>query len=240
MDPAPEFVCGGWQDGRVHLRPVFRLTALALLAVLALFSLSGCVRIQAALAVSQDDLVSGEVVVAALPTKNDDQGPTLTIVPELASKVHMDKYAQDGYVGQKLTFADLTFADLTVLTESITEGKQYRLSFRRSGDLVSMDGSIDLTQLPVDKSDVQIKMAFPGSVNRTNGLNDNGTVSWKPKPGAVTEFSVTAQYTDTSGVSWTKWVMIVGGSAIGVALLVLGLALFGHRRRERTFAAEQA
>jgi hypothetical protein len=240
MDPAPDLVRGGWQDDRVPQRPVSRLIALALLAVLVMFSLSGCVRIRAALAVSQDDLVSGEVVVAALPTKADDAGPTLNIKPELADKVRTEKYAQDGYVGQKLTFTDMTFADMTVLTESITDGKQYRLSFRRSGDLVSMDGSIDLTQLNPDRSEIQVKMAFPGSINRTNGLNDNGTVSWKPKPGAVTEFNVTAQYTDTSGVSWTKWVLIVGGSAIGVALLVLALALFGHRRREKAFAAEQA
>jgi hypothetical protein len=129
---------------------------------------------------------------------------------------------------------------VTVLVESITEGKQYRLSFRRSGDLVSMAGSIDLTQLPKDKADVQIKMAFPGAINRTNGLNEDGTISWKPKPGAVTEFGVTAEYTDTSGVSWTKWVAIVGGGAVGVALIVLVLALFTHRRTQRQFAAEQA
>jgi hypothetical protein len=221
-------------------RPVSRTIALALLAVLAMFTLSGCVRVHAALAVSQDDLVSGEVVVAALPTKDGDTGPALTIAPELADRVRMEKYAADGYVGQKLTFSGLRFSDLATLTTSITSGKQYRLSLRRSGDLVSMAGSIDLTGLPDEKSDVQIKMAFPGQINRTNGQNDNGTVSWSPKPGRVTEFNVTAEYTDTSGVSWTKWVLIVGGSAIAVALIVLGLALLGHRRNQRQLAAEQA
>ncbi|MFL6141188.1 MAG: DUF3153 domain-containing protein [Labedaea sp.] len=221
-------------------RRVYRLAALATLAVLAAFSLGGCVRINAALAVSQDDLVSGSIVVAALPTKDGDTGPAITVVPELSDRVHLEKYAQDGYVGQLVTFTDLRFSDMTILAESITEGKQYRLSIRRSGDLVSMAGSIDLTQLSPNKADVQIKTAFPGSINRTNGLNDNGTVSWKPKPGAVTEFGVTAQYTDTSGVSWLRWVLIVGGAAIGVAVLVLGLALWGHRRSLRQLRAEQA
>lgn len=220
----------------MHPRSLYRLAALVTLAVLAMVSLSGCVRVRAALAVSQDDLVSGEVIIAALPTKANDPGPVLNIVPELAGKVHTEKYAADGYVGQKLTFTDLKFGDLAVLAETITDGKQYRLSFRRSGDLVSMAGSMDLTQLPPNKADVQVKIAFPGNINRTNGLNDNGTVSWKPKPGAVTEFGVTAQYTDTSGVSWTKWVAIVGGGAVFVALLVLVLALWGHKRR---LAAEQ-
>jgi hypothetical protein len=221
-------------------RRVTRIAALALLAVLAMATLSGCIRVRAALAVSPDDLVSGDVIIAALPTKEGDPGPTLKILPELADKVHAEKYAQDGYVGQKLTISGLRFSDLTVLAESITEGKQYRLSLRRSGDLVSLAGSIDLTQASLqDKVDVQLRIAFPGTINRTNGLNDGGTISWKPKPNAVTEFGVTAQYTDTSGVSWTKWVAIVASSAVGVALIVLGLALFGHRRHNRQLAAER-
>jgi hypothetical protein len=222
-------------------RRVSRIAALALLAVLAMLSLSGCIRVRAALAVSEDDLVSGDVIIAALPTKQGDLGPTLKVVPELADKVRTEKYAEDGYVGQKLIISGLRFSDLTVLAESITEGKQYRLSLRRSGDLVSLAGSIDLTQISLqDKVDVQLRIAFPGNVNRTNGLNDNGTISWKPKPNAVTEFGVTAQYTDTSGVSWTKWVAIVASSAVGVALIVLALALFGHRRHNQQLAAERA
>jgi hypothetical protein len=222
-------------------RRVTRIAALALLAVLAMATLSGCIRVRAALAVSPDDLVSGDVIIAALPTKEGDPGPTLKILPELADKVRAEKYAEDGYVGQKLTISGLRFSDLTVLAESITEGKQYRLSLRRSGDLVSLAGSIDLTQISLqDKVDVQLRIAFPGNVNRTNGLNDNGTISWKPKPNAVTEFGVTAQYTDTSGVSWTKWVAIVASSAVGVALIVLALALFGHRRHNQQLAAERA
>jgi hypothetical protein len=222
-------------------RRVTRIAALALLAMLAMATLSGCIRVRAALAVSQDDLVSGDVIIAALPTKEGDPGPTLKILPELADKVHVEKYAEDGYVGQKLTISGLRFSDLTVLAESITESKQYRLSLRRSGDLVSLAGSIDLTQISLqDKADVQLRIAFPGTINRTNGLNDSGTITWKPKPNAVTEFGVTAQYTDTSGVSWTKWVAIVASSAVGVALIVLALALFGHRRHDRQLAAERA
>ncbi len=231
---------GGWQDDRVLPRRVTRIAALALLAVLAMLTLSGCIRVRAALAVSEDDLVSGEVIIAALPNKQGDQGPTLKVLPELTDKVRTEKYAADGYVGQKLIISGLRFSELTVLAESLTDSKQYRLNLRRSGDLVSLAGSIDLTQVSQDKVDVQLKMAFPGTINRTNGLNDSGTVSWKPKPGAVTEFGVTAQYTDTSGVSWTKWVAIVASSAVGVALIVLALALYGHKRHQRQLAAEQA
>lgn len=221
-------------------RPGPRLAALALLAVLAALCLSGCVRIHAALAISPDDLVSGEVTIAALPMRQGDEGPKLNIPEELTARVRAEKYAEDGYVGHKLTFSELRFAEVTQLTETITTGKQYRLSLRRSGDLVSMSGSLDLTQLPPERADVQIKMAFPGTVNRTNGLVEDNAIVWKPKPGAVTEMGVTAQYSDASGVSWTKWVMIVGASAVGVALIVLLLALYTHRRSQQQLAAERA
>lgn len=217
-------------------RRAARIAALALLAMLAL---SGCIRVRAGLAVSEDDLVTGDVIIAAVPTKQGDPGPTLIVPAELADKVRTEKYAEDGYVGQKLFISGLRFSELTVLAESINESKQYRVALRRSGDLVSLAGSMDLTQVP-NKVDVQLKIAFPGTINRTNGLNDGGTISWQPKPGAVTEFGVTAEYNVASGVSWTKWVAIVASSAVGVALIVLALALYGRRRHLQQLAAERA
>jgi hypothetical protein len=213
-----------------------RWAAFALLSLLAVLTLSGCVRVQASMTVSENDLVSGQMVIAAVSIKPGDTGPALKIPPELAGKVKTQVYAADGYVGQTISMQELTFAEVGILSDSITVGKQYRLSFRRAGDLVTMAGSVDLTELPQDRADVQFKVTLPGTVSRTNGVDDNGTISWKPKPGAVTEFNATVQYTDSSGVSWTKWVTIVGASAVGVALLVLALALFTHRRtvaRER-------
>lgn len=216
---------------------VTRLIGLLVLAALMVVSVSGCLRVQAALAVSQDDLVSGEVVIAALPVSTEDDGPDLSIPPQLQDKVTSEPYTQDGYVGQRITFSGLRFNDMTLLVESISTFQQYRLSFRRSGDLVSVAGSIDLTQVPADRADVQLRIAFPGTVSRTNGEEKDGTITWAPKPTAVTEFAATAQYTDSSGVSWTQWVAIVGGGAVGVAGLVVLLALFTHRR---SLSAERA
>lgn len=232
-----------WQDdavrraGRDQHRTVTRLAGLLVVFVMLVFSLSGCLRVHAALAVSPDDLVSGKLVIAALPVNKEDDGPKLTIPPELTEKVRTETYTDDGYVGQEVTFSELRFVDVTLLVESITTVKQFRLSFRRSGDLVTMAGSIDLTQVPADRADVQIKIAVPGTVTRTNGEETDGTISWSPKPTAVTEFEAIARYTDSSGVSWAKWVAIVGGIAIGAAILVVLLALITHRR---TISAERA
>ncbi|MGX7826865.1 LppM family (lipo)protein [Actinokineospora sp. 24-640] len=204
-----------------------------MLVVVAALTLSGCVRVQAALALSDRDTVSGQLVIASVVLRQDDKGPELTVPPELSTKVRATAYDEDGYVGNTVSFQELTFAETSLLTQTITTGSRYRLSFRRSGNLVTMSGSADLSELPADRADVQLKVAFPGTVIQTNGVNEGGTVSWTPKPGAVTEFTATIEYSDQSGVSWTKWVAVVGASAVGVALLVLVLALVTHRRDRR-------
>lgn len=214
------------------------MLGLVVLGCLLLTSLTGCVRIHAALAVSSDDLVSGELVIAALPVNKDDNGPSLTVPPELAEKVRTEPYTADGYVGQRVTLTGLRFADIALLSDSISSAKQYRLSFRRSGELVTLAGSIDLTRVPKERADVQVKIAFPGRVSRTNGDNTDGTISWEPKPAAVTEFNATVQYSNAAGISWTQWVAMVGGGAIGVAVLVVLLALFTHRRNLRLERAQ--
>lgn len=224
-----------WQDGAVRrvTRAVGLLTVFGVLVV----TLTGCLRVHAALAVSPDDRVSGELIVAALPASDTDTGPPLTIPPELKEQVRSEKYTKDGYVGQRLTFEDLRFSDVSQLVQSISESKQYRLSFRRAGDMVTLAGSIDLTQLPADRADVQIKVAFPGDVSRTNGDDDDGTVSWSPKPGAVTEFDAIAKYSGSDGVSLTKWIAMVGGGAMLAAVIAALLALIAHRR---SVSAERA
>ncbi|GAB1514245.1 LppM family (lipo)protein [Actinophytocola sp. KF-1] len=219
------------------MRRVLRVTGLLALFGVLMLSLTGCLRVHAAIAVSPDDLVSGELIVAALPVSEQDNGPPLTIPPELSDRVQAEKYAQDGYVGQKVTFTDLRFTDVQTLVETISEADEFRLSFRRAGDLVTLAGSVDLMQVPKDRADVQIKVAFPGSVTRTNGDEDGGTISWSPKPAAVTEFDAIAQYSDTDGESLTKWVTIVGGGALGAALIAALLALIAHRR---SLSAERA
>lgn len=212
------------------MRSASRVVGLVVLFGVLVCSLSGCIRVHAALAVSPDDLVSGELIVATYQVNDQDNGPKLTIPPELSDRVRTEKYTVEGYVGQKVTFTNLRFVDLTQLVQSISEAKQYRLSIRRAGDLVTLAGSIDLTQVPEEKADVQIKIAFPGSVTKTNGDEDGGTVSWSPKPRSVTEFNAIAQYSSAGGDSWVKWALLVGGAALLAALVATLLALIAHRR----------
>lgn len=215
-------------------RSARRWAVLPLLLALA-FALSGCVRVRAAMSVGSDDLVSGKLEIASLQTKPDDPGPQLTVPTELTDKVRLTPYEAEGFVGRTLEFDKLSFEQTRVLSDSIsTISARYRLNFRRSGDIVSLSGSMDLTQVPADRLDVQLKVAFPGQIGKTNGsIDKDNTITWTAKAGAVTEFSATAQYSDASGLSWTRWVLMVGAGAVGAALLVLVLALVAHRRSIR-------
>jgi hypothetical protein len=205
------------------------------------FALAGCVRVHAAMAVGSDDLVSGTIEIATVQAKPEDTGPPLALAPDLTDKVTLTPYAADGFVGQTVHFESLTFEQVRELSEGLSnQSSRYQLNFRRSGDIVSLAGSINLTQLRPEGVDVQLKIAFPAPVGKTNGQAEpDNSVSWNAKAGAVTEFSATVQYSDQSGMSWTRWVLIVGAGAVGTALLVLVLALVAHRRNLRQQRQQQ-
>ncbi|MCE7012017.1 DUF3153 domain-containing protein [Kibdelosporangium philippinense] len=205
-----------------------------LLLLLAL-SLSGCVRVRAAMAVDANDLISGTLEIATVQVKPEEVGPALNVPAELSSQVTMEPYKADGYVGQTVRFNQLSFDQMRTLTESISSfTSRYRLNFRRSGDIVSLAGVADLSQLRPDGVDVQLKIAFPGPIGRTNGeLEMDSNISWKLNAGRITDITATSQYSSGSGMSWMRWVLLVGAGAVGTALIVLALALFTHRHNRR-------
>lgn len=192
---------------------------------------SGCVQVRATISISAADQVSGDVVVAALPT-GGQQGPALTIAPTLASRVNTTPYTNNGFVGEEITFHNLTFDELALLTTTIsTNSEHYQLTLRRSGNQVSLAGSVDLTQVPAQNSDVRIKVSFPGTIVRTDGTAQGDTVSWQPQAGQVTTFGATAQYATaaTSAYPWSFWALMIGLGGTLIAAFVTLLALWARR-----------
>lgn len=210
-------------------------TARLLLAVLVLgcaLLVSGCVRVQAALAVSQRDTVAGDVVVAAVPGSGSDTGPQLTLPADLRGRVQISPYVQDGYVGSRLRFDGLSFAEVGELTGvGGVAGDGLRLELRRAGENVLLSGQADLTRLTAQRADVQLKISFPGRVAQTNGDDANGTVSWQFTAGQVTEVSAVVGYPDPASPSLTNWVLLLGGIVAATAAGVVLLALASRSRR---------
>jgi hypothetical protein len=196
--------------------------------------LAGCVRIRASITISPDDLVSGDIVAAAKPRNNKDAGPQLDSNLAFGQKVAVSKYERDGFVGSQAEFSDLTFAELPELARMNSDAQGVNLSLRRAGDLVILEGRADLTSLTDPDADVQLTVAFPGTVTSTNGDRvDPETVQWKLKPGVVSTLTAQARYTDPSTRSFTGAAMWLTLASLVVAAAVGLLAWYSRDRSPR-------
>lgn len=203
-----------------------RVWSLALLAALLAPLLTGCLRVQASMGVSSNDRVSGHLVAAVIPANAEDQGPELTVPDTLATKVRVEPYNQDGYVGSQVYFDDLTFGEVQELS-GLSEKTQgmFDLRFNRAGDMVTLDGRVDLSSVPPDASEVRFTVAFPARVATTNGTRQgDSTVSWKLPAGEVSTLRAEVGYADPDTRSLAGWAGIVGGITLAVAAIVVVLA----------------
>lgn len=210
--------------------PSSRLRTLPLLGlVLAALALSGCARVQAALAVQPDDTVTGQIVVATPETSPDDKGPAITLPPDLTSDVDVSEYRQDGYTGSVLRFDELTFEQTAKLAQAAGPiGSKVRFEIRRAGSRVLVGGAVDLTTVSVDRADFQLKMNFPGQVVESNGDADSSEVAWTFTPGEVGDFSAVVTYPDPQAPSPVNWTL---GLAAMVALASAAVVLVARRTR---------
>jgi hypothetical protein len=203
-----------------------RAAALLIVAVVLLTGLlGGCARVTARLAVSPGDTVMGEFVFATPAKTKDDRGPTVTMPPDLAPDVAVSAYSQDGYTGSLLRFSHLSFAQVAELTRAaFPAGDRVQFNLRRAGGRVLVTGSVDLTNVTVDKADFALKMSFPGRVVDASGEIDGGTVSWTFTPGEVRAISATVAYADPGAPSVLNWTVGLAGAVALAAFLVVLLA----------------
>lgn len=201
---------------------------------------SGCLHVQASLDVSSSDLVSGTVLVAAQPTAGAPT-PQLDIPTGLLSQVKTKPYNLNGYQGSTVTFTKLTFTEVSALATSISnQSASYHIAFQRSGNLVTMDGSVDLSQLPASGVDVQLKVDFPGPITSGDGVRHGQTVTWVMKAGSVTSFSATDEYALGNSHGWQFWALTLGGGIALISAFITMLALLARRRnlrKENAYAA---
>ncbi|MBV9919471.1 MAG: DUF3153 domain-containing protein, partial [Pseudonocardia sp.] len=181
-------------------------------------------RVNVALAVQPDDTVVGQLVVGTPAKSAEDKGPAVALPPSLASAVTVTPYKQDGYVGSVLRFSGLSFDQTAALTRATLPGSdRTQLLLRRAGGRVLVTGAVDLTTVPVDKADFQLKMTFPGRVVDSNGETDAGTVSWTFTPGEVGDVSATVAYDDPGAPSVLNWTLGLGG-LVAIAAIVVAVA----------------
>jgi hypothetical protein len=203
-----------------------KAVAILVLVVTAVAVLGGCARVRVALAVQPDDTVTGEIVVA---TPDGTAKPAITVPPDIAGDVDVSAYRQDGYTGSTLHFSGLTFGQVGELTKAAGQaGERVTVGLRRAGNRIVLEGAADLTTVPVDKADFQLKVSFPGTVLETNGDSEAGTVSWTFTPGEVGNVTAVVAYADPRAPSTTAWTL--GLSAV-VLVVVLAVVLLARRTR---------
>ncbi|WP_280828236.1 DUF3153 domain-containing protein [Mycobacterium sp. OTB74] len=196
--------------------------------------MTGCVRVHTSLTVSPDDKVSGQVTAATRAKGPDDKGPQLSNNLPFATKVAVSEYHKDDYVGSEAVFSDLSFSELPQLANLSSDAAGVDLSLRRAGELVILEGRVDLTTLSDPDADVALSVSFPGDVTSTNGERlDSSTVSWKLKPGVVSTMKAQARYTDPSARSFTGAALWMTLLSFAVAAIIGGLAFWTRDRSPR-------
>jgi len=219
-----------------HRSRRLRLLAMTLLLLVVAPLAVGCVRVHASITVSPDDQVSGQIVAAAKPRDDKDQGPQFDLNLPFSQKIAVSKYDTDGYVGSEAVFSDLSFAELPQLANMNREATGVDISLRRAGNLVILEGRVDLTSVNDPDADVEFTVAFPGEVTSTNGDRvDSNTVQWKLKPGVVSTMSAQARVTDPSTRSFTGAALWLGLAALVVAG-VIGTLAWVNRDQSPRFA----
>jgi hypothetical protein len=211
-----------------------RLLALAVLLLVITPLAVGCVRIRASITVSPDDEVSGQIIAATAPRDDEDKGPEFDDDLPFSQKVAISPYKRDGLVGSQAVFSNLTFAELPQLATMNSDAAGVDLSLRRAGNLVILDGRVDLTSLTAQDADVQLTVAFPGEITSTNGDRlDSEVARWNLKPGIVNTMSAQARYTDPSTRSFIGGAKVLGVSALIIAAVVGALAWQARDRSPR-------
>jgi len=202
-----------------------RLRVVAVLFLLLAPLAVGCVRVHTSITVSPDDQVSGEIIAAAKPRNNEDQGPQFEMNMGFSQKIDVEPYDADGYVGSQATFSNLTFAEVPQLANLSRDATGVDVSLRRAGNLVILEGRVDLTTLTDPDADVKFSAAFPGEVTSTNGERlDANAVQWTLKPGVVNSMSAQSRFTDPSTRSFTAAAIGLGVAALLVSGLIGYLA----------------
>ena len=215
-----------------------------LLVMLLLFAvplMSGCLRVNASITVSPDDLVSGQIVAAVKPRNDKDKGPQFDKNVGFSDKISVSPYETDGYVGSRATFTDVTFAELPQLANLSSDATGVDISLRRAGNLVILEGRVDLTNVTDPEADVTFSAVFPGEVTSTNGDRvDGGYVEWDLPPGAVAMMTAQSRFTDPSTRSFTTAALWLALAALLTAGVIGTLAWRDRDQSSPRFAAAEA
>jgi hypothetical protein len=224
----------------MKVRRLGRLLGVCAFALL----LSGCFKVNMNVEVSPENTVSGTAIIAVdeslleLSGQNADQLLKDMDLSSLPAGAKTEKYQEDGFIGQRITFSDVPLAEFTgnnTLSGTGT-GSGDQLNIVRQGDEFHVTGAFDMsgpeftgTEVPeqfLESFEFTISITFPGEVKSATGEIDGRTVTWKPTFGKNTRVEAVASAIPSASSPLLMILLIAAGA------LVLGVVAFllTHRK----------
>jgi len=203
--------------------------------------LSGCLKYDLALVVSEDDTMDGTLIIAVARefAVGDDVLGRIGDVTTSQGSVSKEPYEDADFIGSRYVLTDVPISEIDALA---TEGSS-RLTLTREGDEFILDSILNFNlggtqSIPAGSSfTAMISFTFPGAVLDSNGTISGNTVTWTElSPDADNSLTARASAVANgqsgsatgSGTPWWVWVLV----GVGV-LLVLGVITAFILRRRR-------
>jgi hypothetical protein len=208
----------------------------AILAVMTLVFLAGCVKVDVALSV-HDDVVDGTMLMAVdkrlAAATGQSQETILDSITQNAPSgegVTSERYEDDTYVGMRFVLDGVPISNLNQDRSGLT------LTHDNGAGTYVASGTLDLGALDPQgfatsglaaSFDVRFSVTFPGRVTTHNGQLDGTTVTWVATPGQTLD--VTAVAEDSEPFPW----ILISAIGIPVVLIIAGAAMWLVSRRPR-------
>jgi hypothetical protein len=207
---------------------------------------AGCFKVNMDVEVSPENTVSGSAIVAVdeslleLSGQSADQLFQQMDLSDLPPGATLDRYEEDGFIGQEITFEEMpleTFTQNNALSGSgANAGASEELNIARRGDEFHVTGAFDMTgaeftgtQIPeqfLESFEFRISITFPGEVKSATGEIDGNTVTWEPRIGENTPVEAVASAIPSESSPLLMILLVAAG-----ALLLGAIAyLLTHRK----------
>ena len=200
--------------------------------------LTGCFKVNMDVELSPENTVSGTAVIAVdeslleLSGQSADQLFEDMDLSDLPAGATTDRYQEDGFIGQQVTFDDVPLPEFTGNNTLSGSGSGDQLNIVRQGDEFHVTGAFDMsgpeftgTDVPeqfLENFEFKISITFPGEVKSATGEIDGRTVTWEPKFGENTSVeAVASAIPSASSPLLIILLIVVGGLVLGaIAFLV--------------------
>lgn len=231
---------------------MFRKALMATIALTFVIFTAGCMKFDMELTVSENDTVEGSMIVAfsnsALGLMGGGNPLDDADLGQDEEGVTTTPYKDSEYTGTKVTFEPKKFSEFS------TGATGEELSFKRTGDIVTVSGAIDLNNGEIDTAqleeyksnpltsylfenlDISVKITLPGKVTSKTGTVSGNTVTFKGDLGEKIVIDAVSDQSTPSNVP-----AIIAFSSIAAAMLGLGAfaVIRGRRAKAATAVDDQ-